>query len=159
MAEAGVEAKMAALGVDPVADRKPYYEKRIDLFSKYAEREKAQVEAARAAGAPIKVVLPDASIRQGIKGATTPLDIANEISKSLAKKCVVAKVDGQTWDLFRPLEGDCALQLLSFEDADGREVRRQGSCWAPAAWLPMATSPAGNLPDAPTCGPDQRPAW
>jgi hypothetical protein len=125
MAEA-VQAKMEAMALDPVAERKPYYQKRIDLFSKYVEREKAQVEAARAAGVAIKVVLPDASVKQGVKGATTPLDIANEISKSLAKKCVVAKVDGETWDLFRPLEGDCALQLLSFEDPDGREVRRRG---------------------------------
>lgn len=108
--------------VDPVAEKKPYYQKRIDLFSKYAEREKARVEAARAANEPIKIVLPDASVKAGVKGATTPLDIANEISKSLAKKCVVAKVDGQTWDLFRPLEGDCALALLSFDDVDGREV-------------------------------------
>jgi threonyl-tRNA synthetase len=71
---------------------------------------------------PIKVVLPDGSVKPGIKGATTPLDIANEISKSLAKKCVVAKVDGETWDLFRPLEGDCTLSLLNFDDPDGREV-------------------------------------
>jgi threonyl-tRNA synthetase len=51
------------------------------------------------------------------------LDVAAGISKSLAKKVVVAKVDGaHVWDAFRPLEGDCALQLLSFDDPDGRET-------------------------------------
>lgn len=61
---------------------------------------------------------------------TTPMDIANSISKSLGKKCVVAKVDGDVWDLQRPLEGDCALQLLSFNDPEGKEVRQKGcSCW------------------------------
>jgi hypothetical protein len=152
MAEA-VQEKMAAVSLDPVAERKPYYQKRIDLFSQYAEREKAQVEAARAAGVAIKVVLPDASVKQGIKGATTPLDIANEISKSLAKKCVVAKVDGQTWDLFRPLEGDCALQLHSFDDPDGREVRRVG-CWGALMRLPGV--PRRALP-RPRLGANSRP--
>lgn len=33
------------------------------------------------------------------------------------------QVDGSTWDLTRPLEGDCALQLLSFDDPEGKEVR------------------------------------
>ena len=52
-----------------------------------------------------------------------------EISKGLAKKVVVAKVDGAVWDLTRPLEGDCALQLLTWDDVDGKEVRwgRQGA--------------------------------
>jgi hypothetical protein len=66
--------------------------------------------------------MPDGKERAGIRGATTPLDVANEISKSLAKKCVVAKVDGADWDLFRPMEGDCTLQFFSFDDAEGRDV-------------------------------------
>jgi hypothetical protein len=126
MADGELKDKMAAVAVadapDHVAEKKQYYQKRIDLFSQYVDREKAQIDAARAANVPIKVVLPDGSVKPGIKGATTPLDIANEISKSLAKKCVVAKVDGETWDLFRPLEGDCTLSLLNFDDPDGREV-------------------------------------
>lgn len=60
--------------------------------------------------------------KSGVKGVTTPLDITNAISKGLAKKVVVAKVDGAVWDLTRPLEGDCALQLLSFDDPEGKEV-------------------------------------
>ena len=44
-------------------------------------------------------------------------------AKAAPKKVVVAKVDGAVWDLTRPLEGDCALQLLSFDDAEGKEVR------------------------------------
>ena len=106
-----------------VAQKKPYYEKRITLFEQYHARELQKVEAAKAANEAIKVVLPDGKEKAGVKGVTTPYDIANEISKSLAKKCVVATVDGCTWDLFRPLEDDCALALHSFDDAEGREVR------------------------------------
>ena len=105
-----------------VAEKAPYYAKRITLFEGYRARELAKMETARAAGVAIKIVLPDGGVRAGVKGVTTPFDVANEISKSLAKKCVVAKVDGDTWDLHRPLEGDCALSLHSFDDAEGRDV-------------------------------------
>eukprot|EP00878_Enallax_costatus_P001087 GHUV01001224.1.p1 GENE.GHUV01001224.1~~GHUV01001224.1.p1 ORF type:complete len:714 (+),score=237.30 GHUV01001224.1:1826-3967(+) len=107
---------------DIVADKKPYYDKRVELFEQYIARDKAAIEAAKQANVPIKVVLPDGATKAGVKGLTTPLDVANEISKSLAKKVVVAKVDGQVWDLFRPLEGDCTLSLHSFEDPEGKET-------------------------------------
>lgn len=32
------------------------------------------------------------------------------------------QVDGNAWDMTRPLEGSCALQLFSFDDAEGKEV-------------------------------------
>eukprot|EP00879_Flechtneria_rotunda_P012639 GHRR01013197.1.p1 GENE.GHRR01013197.1~~GHRR01013197.1.p1 ORF type:complete len:660 (+),score=195.59 GHRR01013197.1:108-1982(+) len=105
-----------------VQQKKPYYEKRVQLFEQYAARQKDRIEAAKAANVPIKIVLPDGATKEGLKGVTTPLDVAKQISNSLAKKVVVAKVDGETWDVFRPLEGDCALQLHSFDDPEGRET-------------------------------------
>ena len=72
------------------------------------------------------MVLPDGKTKHGIKGVTTPMDIAKEISTSLAKKVVVADVDGAAWDLMRPLEGDCAIKLFSFEDAEGKDVSARG---------------------------------
>ena len=105
-----------------VAERMPYYQARIRRFEELQSRDLAAIEAAKAAAVPIKVNLPDGSTRPAVKGVTTPLDVATDISKGLAKKTVVAKVDGDTWDLFRPLEGDCTLQLFSFEDAEGKDV-------------------------------------
>ena len=105
-----------------VEEKKPYYQKRVDMFTSIKEKQNAALEAAKAANVPVKVVLPDGSEKPGVKGVTTPLDIATSISKSLAKKTIVAKVDGEVWDLNRPLVGDCALQLLSFDDPDGKEV-------------------------------------
>jgi hypothetical protein len=55
---------------------------------------------------PINVKLPDGTVKQGVKGKTTPYDIALGISKGLAEHAVVAKVDGKGWDLKRPLEGN-----------------------------------------------------
>lgn len=107
---------------DPVAERKPYYEKRIKLFEQFKARDAEKREAAKQANVAIKIVLPDGSVKDGVKDVTTPLDVATSISKSLAKKAVVAKVDGAGWDMFRPLEGDCTLQLLSFDDPEGQET-------------------------------------
>ena len=59
----------------------------------------------------INVSFPDGSKREYPDGST-PLSIAEAISKSLAKRSVIAKVDGQLYDMKRPLEGDVALELL-----------------------------------------------
>jgi len=40
-------------------------------------------------------------------------------SQGLADSCVIAKVNGEVWDLDRPLETDCELRLLKFDDPDG----------------------------------------
>ena len=71
----------------------------------------------------IHVTFPDGSKRDYPDGAT-PLSIAESISKSLAKRSLVAKVNGQPYDLTRPLEGDAQLALLSAADAEGLEVIR-----------------------------------
>jgi len=107
---------------DIVSEKKPYYQKRVDLFEKYLARDTAAIDAAKQANVPITVVLPDGATKPAIKGVTTPMDIANAISKGLAKQVVVSKVDGDVWDLFRPLEADCALSLHSFDDIEGKEV-------------------------------------
>ena len=47
------------------------------------------------------------------------MDVAKEISKGLADRIVIAKVDGGVWDLERPLEKSCSLELLDFEHPEG----------------------------------------
>ncbi len=71
----------------------------------------------------IQITLPDGSKREVADGSS-PFDVAEGISKSLAKKSLVAKVNGQLWDLKRPLEGDTQLALLSKDDAEGLELIR-----------------------------------
>jgi threonyl-tRNA synthetase len=135
MAEEAATAKMAELDVngagswaDVVEAKKPYYAKRIELFEMYAARERSRIEEARQRDEKIAIILPDGATKQGVKGATTPMDIANEISKGLAKKVLVAKVDGEAWDLLRPLEGDCTLSLHSFDDPEGKDVSGRNGC-------------------------------
>ncbi|HHW04109.1 MAG TPA: threonine--tRNA ligase [Thermoanaerobacterales bacterium] len=52
----------------------------------------------------------------------TPLEIAEDISKKLAKEALVAKLNGKIVDLSYRINQDCNLELLTFEDEDGRRA-------------------------------------
>lgn len=71
----------------------------------------------------IKVTLPDGAVRDYEDGAS-PYDVAVSISNSLAKKALAAKVDGELYDLTRPLEGDVELALITAKDEEGLELIR-----------------------------------
>jgi threonyl-tRNA synthetase len=71
----------------------------------------------------IKVTLPDGSERDYADGAS-PLDVAESISKSLAKKALAAKVNGEMWDLVRPLDGDANVAIITDRDPEGLELIR-----------------------------------
>lgn len=63
--------------------------------------------------------MPDGAQRSGMSWKTSPMDVATQISKSLSERIVIAKVDGVLWDLERPLEKSCSLELLDFEHPEG----------------------------------------
>ncbi|HYI92591.1 MAG TPA: threonine--tRNA ligase, partial [Bryobacteraceae bacterium] len=74
----------------------------------------------------ITVTLPDGS-SQSVAEGTTPLDIAKSISSRLADDAVVAKVNGDMYDLTRPLEGDASIQILTSKNAEALEVYRHST--------------------------------
>lgn len=74
----------------------------------------------------IQVTFPDGAVREYEDGIS-PLQIAESIGSRLAQAVLAAKVDGEVRDLTRPLDGNCTLQLLTFKDAEGREVYRHSS--------------------------------
>lgn len=94
--------------------------KRIQLF----ETIKAQQNLHRLSllSDPIKITLPDGKVKEGKRWATSPLDVAKEISKSLAANSLISEVNGVLWDMTRPLEGDCELKLFTFENDEGRDT-------------------------------------
>ncbi len=67
----------------------------------------------------LKITMKDGSVREVAEG-TTVQDFVKTVSNSLAKKVLAAKLDGKTVDLTTPLTKDCAVEFLTFEDADGR---------------------------------------
>ena len=82
-----------------------------------------QVQQAREDNVRIKVtVLNDESVQEGLQGVTTSMDIVKLLDKKLQKAALSAKIDGKVWDLIRPLESDCTLQILTWEDLDGKDV-------------------------------------
>ena len=69
----------------------------------------------------IKITLPDGSIREYEKG-TTSLQVALSISEGLARNVLAAKINGEVWDATRPLNADCNLTLLTWNDTDGKQT-------------------------------------
>ncbi len=59
----------------------------------------------------IKITFPDASVREFEKGVTG-LEIAQSISQRLAQDVLAVSVNGETWDLTRPIEADASVNLL-----------------------------------------------
>lgn len=89
----------------------------------------------------IKVTLPDGSVREFPKG-TTSMQVAQSISEGLARNVLSAKVNGEVWDASRPLNADCTLQLLTWNDPEGKST-----LWHSSAHL-MAEAIQAVYPDA-----------
>lgn len=67
----------------------------------------------------INIKLPDNSNRQYPKGVTA-LEVARDISEGLARNVLAAKVNGEVWDATRTLNQDSDLQLLTWNDDEGK---------------------------------------
>src|SRR5262245_27753407 len=74
----------------------------------------------------VTITLPDRST-QAVATGTTPGEIAAGIGSRLAKAAVAAKVDGDWWDLARPLERDASVAIVVAASDDGREVLRHST--------------------------------
>jgi threonyl-tRNA synthetase len=89
----------------------------------------------------IKVTLPDGSVREYPKG-TTSMQVALSISEGLARNVLSAKVNGEVIDANRPLNSDCTLSLLTWNDTDGK-----ATLWHSSAHL-MAEAIQSLYPNA-----------
>ncbi|SNU99691.1 Threonine--tRNA ligase [Megamonas hypermegale] len=73
-----------------------------------------------------KITLKDGAVREVAEG-TTVLDFVKNLSNSLAKKALACKIDGETRDLTTVIDGDHQIDILTFEDADGRWALRHSA--------------------------------
>jgi len=80
----------------------------------------------------IQITLPDGS-QQSVEARSRPIDIARSISPRLADAAMVAKVNGELYDLSRPLESDAALQILTSKDPAALTVYRHSTAHLLAA--------------------------
>uniref|UniRef100_A0AAR5PUG6 threonine--tRNA ligase n=1 Tax=Dendroctonus ponderosae TaxID=77166 RepID=A0AAR5PUG6_DENPD len=118
-----VKQNVASGDKSGVSELKPppsFIQERLQLWDKL----KAQYEADLAAKtpAPIKVTLPDGKVVEATAWKTTVYDVAKGISQGLADNSVISKVNGVLWDLDRPLESDCKVELLKFDDTEAQAV-------------------------------------
>ncbi len=69
----------------------------------------------------IKITFPDKSVREYKKGITG-LEIAESISSRLAKEVLSCGVNGETYDLNRPIEEDAEFVLYKWDDEEGKHA-------------------------------------
>ena len=69
----------------------------------------------------INITFPDGSVRQYEKGITA-IDIARDLSPALAAEVLVAQVNGEVYDLQKPIEQDATVKLLKWNDDEGKKT-------------------------------------
>ena len=69
----------------------------------------------------INITFPDGSVRPFAEG-TTGLQIAESISSRLAQEVLSIGVNGETWDLSRPIYSDASIKLYKWEDEEGKHA-------------------------------------
>jgi large subunit ribosomal protein L39 len=67
------------------------------------------------------------------KNLSTPLDVAKHLSAVLLDRSALARVNGDLWDMRRPLESDCTVELLHFHMEDPFHVNK--AFWRTCSFL------------------------
>src|SRR5271170_2105849 len=80
----------------------------------------------------ITITLPDGS-KQPVPAGSRPMDIAQKIGSRLADDAVVARVNGQLYDLTRPFTGDAELEILTSRNPEALNVYRHSTAHLLAA--------------------------
>lgn len=102
------------------SDEPEYIQYRLNLWNKYKTEYENILKAKNIE--PIKVRVQYGRMYDGLSWQSTPYQIYSEINKKLASSAIVAKVNDELWDLNRPLESDCDVELLEFEDPRAKDV-------------------------------------
>ena len=80
----------------------------------------------------LTITLPDGS-QQSVPAGTRPIEVAKKISPRLANDAVVARVNGELYDLDRPLEQDAAVEILTPKNPEALQVYRHSTAHLLAA--------------------------
>ncbi len=69
----------------------------------------------------MNITFPDGAVRQYDNGSTA-MDIAKKISEGLARKILAAEINGEVWDLSRPVHNDASIKFLTWDDEKAKSV-------------------------------------
>ncbi|XP_063001789.1 threonine--tRNA ligase, mitochondrial [Elgaria multicarinata webbii] len=100
-----------------------YIDERLALYERLrsAAAERC-AERTRKEKRPIWISLPGSKQIEGEAWASTPYQVALQISQSLAKRAVTARVNGHLHDLDRPLEADATVEFVDFDSQAGQAL-------------------------------------
>ena len=97
--------------------------KRSKLFEEENKRQLNNI--ARLEKIEVKYVgVPEDAVMIMNKNISTPYNVAQHCSEVMCVRSALALVNGQLWDMHRPLEEDCTLELLHFHQDDPFHVNR-----------------------------------
>ena len=74
----------------------------------------------------MRIVFPDSSVKE-FEAGTTGLDVAESVSHGLARNALLVRFEGELLDLNTPLPSDGRIEILTFQDEEGKKVLRH-SC-------------------------------
>ncbi len=69
----------------------------------------------------INITFPDGSVKQFAEGVT-PLQVAESISPRFAADVLAAKINGEEWDISRPVDKDASIELFKWGDPEGKHA-------------------------------------
>nr|XP_005542050.1 PREDICTED: threonine--tRNA ligase, mitochondrial isoform X2 [Macaca fascicularis] len=96
---------------------------RLGLFEElWSAQVKRLASIAQKEPRTIKISLPGGQKIDAVAWNTTPYQLARQISSTLADTAVAAQVNGEPYDLERPLETDSDLRFLTFDSPEGKAV-------------------------------------
>ncbi|XP_056622724.1 threonine--tRNA ligase 1, cytoplasmic isoform X4 [Triplophysa dalaica] len=99
-----------------------FISERLELYDRLKQESDSILSERAASRKSIGVQLPDGRTVPATAWVSSPYQLACNISQGLADNCVIARVNGELWDLDRPLETDCSLELLRFDHEDAQAV-------------------------------------
>ncbi|KAG9338028.1 hypothetical protein JZ751_027191 [Albula glossodonta] len=105
-----------------------YIAERLHLYDQLKKESDALLAERAAKSHPISVELPNGTVAEAKAWMTTPYQLACNISQGLADNAVIARVSGELWDLDRPLEKDCSLEVLRAHILGEAMERFYGGC-------------------------------
>ena len=69
----------------------------------------------------ITITLPDGSSRE-YPASVTGFQVASDISEGLARNALAVTVDGELFDIKRPIGKDASIRIITFDDPEGKEI-------------------------------------
>ncbi len=69
----------------------------------------------------INISFPDGSVRQ-FEAGVTPYQVAESISPRFAADVLAAKINGQDWDISRPVDTDASIELFKWDSPEGKHA-------------------------------------